>query len=248
MADLLRGLVSRFLPQPQADNAQDVVRISRYREVDVVPRVTKQHPLADEGSYYVANNSQTGILIPAATAFLATTPALVVANTDSPGNASAKRIYLDYVSLDLSAVGSVTSPALAAAVVLDVGNRYASGGTALTPVMPNMDLGPKSVAQVFFGAVTATAATASARTAVGQRYLLAGVAYAVGDSWVLNFGGVAENRAAFIGTPPVPSGFVIPLPPVIVGPGQSALVYLWEPGSTVTTAPSMLPDVGWWER
>jgi hypothetical protein len=44
--------------------------------------VRKQHLLADEGSYFLANNnSQTGILSSAATGFVATTPALVIYNT-----------------------------------------------------------------------------------------------------------------------------------------------------------------------
>ena len=46
---------------------------------------------ADEGSYLVANNGQTGIIEGTPTAFAATTPTLILDNNEDPNNAQAQQ-------------------------------------------------------------------------------------------------------------------------------------------------------------
>src|SRR5262249_32533032 len=150
-----------ILPQPVTDTADQEVRLTKYGDVSVSSVVRKQHALADEGTYFITNNAQTGIATPTATTFAATTPMVIISNTDSAGNGqNAKRIYLDYIDLVTTAAGSFASGGvnLQTAVVIDNSLRYSSGGTDITAniVSPNMDVAKRtSVATVQFGSLTA---------------------------------------------------------------------------------------------
>lgn len=255
---LMRALVSRNLPSVNADspNVDVALRAGRYGEQYALSIIRKQHLLADEGAYFMANNnSQTGILSSAATGFVATTPALVIANVDSPTSSSYKRIYLDFLNLVTTVVGSAASGLvnLQAALYLDTGNRYSSGGTEITAniVSPNMDLTPKSIAKVYFGAITAAAATLSARAISPLRVVRPAVSGTVmdvvGETKLFNFGGVEAmlNGSITIAN----ANFIpVPMPPVIIGPGQSALLYLWQNVGATNVAATYAPELAWWER
>jgi hypothetical protein len=253
---------SRQLPSAYVDGNVSVARGSRYGETATLPLVRKSHTLADEGTYFVVNNAQTGILENVATGYVATTPTLVIANTGSTVSASAPNIYLDYVDLVASAAG-VTATAVSGkwqAVVVDTGNRYSSGGTNLSSkiVRPNLNYASGgSVANIYFGAVTATAATASARTIVGQRLFRLPVTATtapdvIGDRFRLEFGSVESEPPVQIGT----TGALMAnayqstakIPPIVIGPGQCALIYTWTACTTYSTATTWLPEIGWWER
>jgi hypothetical protein len=262
---LIKGIVSRVLPAPVQDGQESErpVRLDRYGALYVQTEVPKMHTLSDEGSYFVVNNAQTAIADGKAIAFVATTPTLLLANNDSPSNPNGKRIYIDYIDLTVSTAG-VTATALTAswvALVTDQGNRYnGSSGTDMSAkiVSSNQDNPLRSsIAQTVFGAITATAATATARTIVGQRMTrLPAVALTgpnlLGDRVRLEFGGVEVESVASLGTGPAvqanPIQQTIKFPPVIVGPGQSLLVYTWAQATTYSTATSYFPEIGWWER
>ena len=250
----IHGLVSRLLPQKRPDNTESgPARFSPYGEQYMVPAVRKQHVLADEGSYFVCNNaSVTGILSSAATGFVATTPSLIVYNNGAIGG---KRIYLDYLRLVTTVVGSAAS-ALArveGAIWIDNTNRYASGGTELTANTrcPNMDADNTSIAKVYFGAITAGAATASARCVepliTFRSTVSATVADVVGETKLINFGGV---EAMLNGSITVANNNNIPVsvPPVIIGPQQSALIYTWQAVGGTNVAATYAPNLAWWER
>jgi hypothetical protein len=59
---IAKARVSRALPQPDVDGARDgePLRGGRYDELYALTPGKRNHVLADEGSYYVANNSGTG--------------------------------------------------------------------------------------------------------------------------------------------------------------------------------------------
>lgn len=255
---ITRGRVSRTLPQRHIDGARDgePIRTGCYDEQYMLPMVRKQHLLADEGSYFVANSgSQTGILSSAATGFVATTPGCIVYNTDAPTNTAAKRIYLDFLKLVTTVVGSAASGLVRVegAVYIDTGNRYSSGGTEITAniVNPNMDVAKSlSVARVWFGALTATAAAAA--RAIDPYFIFRAtvsgtVADVVGEQKVLNFGGVEAMINGSI-TVANANNIPVPLPPVIIGPNQSALIYLWQAVGATNVAATYAPTVAWWER
>lgn len=251
------GYVSRSLPQRQADATDTQIRLNTYGEVLTQGQGLKQHGLVDEGTYFIGSNgNQTGILSSAATGFVATTPALIIYNTDSAGSSNSKRIYLDYLNLVTTVVGSAASGLvnLQAALYLDSGNRYASGGTEITStiVNPNMDVSARSsVAKLYFGAITAAAATGSIRAVVPLRVIrpvVSGtVLDVVGETKWFNFGGVegALNGSITIAN----ANFItVPMPAIVVGPGQCALLYLWQNVGATNVASTYAPELGWWER
>lgn len=244
---VVRGRVSRSLPQMDSDGGRDgePMRLGRYDELYVVPVMRKQHIFADEGSYFTCNNAQSGLATAAApTAFSATNPFLVIANIDSPSNSTPKRIYLDFCRLVATAAGTAGA-SVQAGITIDNGNRYSSGGTEITAaiVSPNMD-GParSSIAKVYAGNITATAATLSARTVTGQ-VALKGAIPVAGDNYILNFGGVEAVMMIATATLTWSSQ---PIVPIIIGPNQSALIHLWLPSQSA--ASSYAPEISWWER
>ena len=248
---LLKGIVQRVLPSFNFDstNVDVALRQGSYGELYNQPLVRKSHNLADEGSYFVANNAQTAIAPTFNTAFTATAPFLSVYN----GNATS-RVYLDYAALVAAVAGTFASGGVqtAGAVVIDNGNRYSSGGTALTANSPNMAASVNaSNVTIYCGAITATAASGAARTIVGQRNLRpaasATVIGAIGDQLQLNFGAV---EGLVNGSVTVANPSLIPqaLPPIVIGPQQSALVYLYWPGATTPAAATYLPEIGFWVR
>lgn len=254
---LIRGLVSRILPSSNPDGANNDValRLDPYGGVYTQPLVRKSHNLADEGTYFIINNAQTGITPPLATGFVATTPALLIYNNDTLG----RRLYLDYINLtNIVAVTATTSVVGEAnafyALVIDNGNRYSSGATLLTaPVCPNLanaTTTPNLIA--YFGAITASAATGAARTLVGERVTrpspTTSALTIVGDTWLINFGGVEQATPSSI-TVTNSGSYPVPMPPVVVGVGQSVLLYLWWANHTPAGGSAgFLPEIGFWMR
>src|SRR5437764_675039 len=106
---IIKGLVSRMLPQPVPDNTGMVTpsRFGRYNEQFVVPLMRTQHGLADEGTYFTASahsapassTDDVAITGQTTTAYDGTKPSFLIQNIDSPSNMGAKRIYLDWLSL-----------------------------------------------------------------------------------------------------------------------------------------------------
>ena len=250
---LLKGLVQRTLPSLNSDstNTDVSLRQATYGEIYNQPLVRKAHNLSDEGSYFVANNAQTAIVPSYLTAYTATSPFITIFNNNTN---PAYRVYLDYINLVAAVAGTFASGGVqtAAAVVIDQGNRFTSGGTPLTPQSTNMALAASTPNVVVnCGAIVATAASGSVRTIVGQRNIRpansATVIGNIGDQLQLNFGSVEGNvNGSMVVTNPsfVPQS----VPPIVIGPQQTALVYIWYPGATTPAAATYLPEIGFWVR
>jgi hypothetical protein len=263
---LIKGVPSRNLPQAQADNQREGIppRFDRYGGLYGQPMVRKAHALADEGSYFTVHNSQTGVITPANTGFTATAPAMLIANVDVPSNPLAKNIYLDYVDLLITAAG-VTATAVQGkmmALLLDSVNIYTSGGTNLATgsnINVNMTSSVKSIANIYFGNITASGGGGTSRLIVGQRLMRLPVSATtapdlINDVFHFNFGGV-ENATSYVSgsTGALQANVVqstLNLPPVVIGPGQSLLFYIWQlvAGGTFPTGTTYSPEIGWWER
>lgn len=246
----IQGVVARAMSaigwQPDGIQSQgDGLRIGRYGELYALSLVPDMGMLADEGSLFTVNNAQTGVITSATvTAFSATNPFMIIYNKDVQPNG--KRIALDYAAFVVTVLGGAGQTSVQCAVSIDTGNRYTSGGTEITGniVNPNFDAGNTSIARVWAGNITATAATSNVRNVVGNRYLK-GAVEVVADTYMLKFGGVdAPLLAGAAGTAYT---MVQNVPKVIVGPGESALIYLWFPTIT-TTGVTMLPEATWVER
>lgn len=253
---LVKGLAAKLLPSFNPDSANNdiALRLDSYGGVSTQPLVRKAHNLADEGTYFITNNAQTGIVPTYGTAFAAVSPFLTVYN-GAPSPAVSK-VNLDYLALVAIAAGASTTLAgyIAAALVLDAGNRYTSGGTNLTPNIVNPNPAapantPPGV-QIFAGAIVASAATAAARTIVGVRNLRpsvsATVINVVGDMNLINFGGVegATGSITIANANIMPQAF----PPVQIPPGWTALLYLWFPVMSAPSAATFAPELGLWVR
>lgn len=255
MSAISKGVVSRQLPMPMPDGMSDgePIRLDRYRQQYVNAPVRKQHLLADQGVYFVTNNAQTGIATPTGTSYSATVAMCIIANTDTV-TATSKRIYVDNIVLVTTAAGSWASAGvnLQGHIYLDTGNRYSSGGTDISAniVSPNMDNPVRnSVAKVYFGNLTASSASGSARAICGLRILRpavsATVADVVGETKTLNFGGV---EASLNGSITVANANMIsyPFPPIVIGPNQSML-FSFVMNGTTPGAVSYAPEISWWE-
>jgi hypothetical protein len=253
---LIRGIVQRgwTITNPDTPNNDVALRLETTGAAYTQPLVRKTHALADEGTYFIINNGQTGITPPLGVAYSATVAALTLYNNDALG----RRMYLDYISLsNIVAVTATSGTAGApcnAALVVDNGSRYTSGGTALpAPVSPNL-VNSAAIPNIaaYFGNITASAATGNARTLVGQRVFrpeaTASAMTVVGDMFLFNFGGVEASLGSSL-TITNPCIVPVPMPPVIVGPQQSAVLYLWWPNSTPAGGASgFLPEIGFWMR
>jgi hypothetical protein len=242
----LKGWVSRILPQPETDNDPGIVRLGRYGDVWTVGVVRKQHALADEGSYFVANNSGTGVATTATpTAFSDTAPLLTIQNTDTAGQ-NTKRIHVDWIRLTQTAAGT-GGVDMRFKVVLDT--TTPSSGTVLTPVNPNMD-SPKS-ASVASVRLLGTGVTQSGNsrvvvgTLIGIPAMTAPIA--VLSEVFLSFGGVeGYNPITNLAASANPYRGAYNLPPVVLGAQQCMMLEFLI--TSQSAASSWAAEIGWWER
>jgi len=261
---LLKGLVQRALPYALTDGpeAERFLRLSRYGDIYIHSLIRKQHLLADEGSYFVTNNSSTAITGQTNTAFTAVNPTVSIFNRGSPTDSQAKRIYLDYIYLlngGTAFTNATSNTGTFCAVLLDSQDGV-TGGTALSPLSVNQDISPaNSIASIRVGALTAPTGTAALRTIVGQRLVRAPVSataltLANLDFFYFNFGSVEPTATMVPATSSTATLEVLPvmrhinLPPIVIGPGQSIWFYIFSVAAGAVTAGNFLPEIGWWER
>ena len=255
--DVLLGVVpQRQKPSSQvADGSVAGMygRASRYGDLSVQSLVPTKHLLADEGSYFTAQNPTIGtgvITAGAITSFTDTNALFVIKNNASV--ASGIRFYLDYLRLiATSATTAVVSVDFL--VKIDTINRFpstAANGTTMTPVNTNGDdnTGSTAVIQAFnnAGAMTIAAASAAARV-VGRAHLPTGIII-VGDEYIVQSG--ASERSSMPGLTAVdatqPRRVVGDFAPIIVGPQQFAVIHRWS--LTEAAAVGYEFELGWWER
>ena len=261
----LRALVSRGLPQPTPDGSPQtqIIRGMRYNELATIGLMRKQHALADEGSFFVANGGDTAITGQTTQALDATKPSLLIQNTAPQSGGMGKRIYIDYISLlgGGTAYSNLTSnTGMYFYLGIDTILRYSSAGTALTVANVNGDVpNASSVAQVWAGAIVTLTAGSAFRTIGGRRLMRLPVSSTVlstanADRWYFNFGGVetgAFETSTDTTSATLESKWVsryINCPPIIIGPQQSFLFNInCITGGTVT-AGNLFYEIGWSER
>lgn len=215
--------VQTLLPSgPATDGTPNgSARQDGYLGQSVTPITGKDLGPAFEGSYYVAVSPTpgTGIIGHAApTTFDETKPYLLVYN-----GSTSLRLYPQFLRLHDTVV-SVGDSRVQFTVTRDVGNLYASGGTAATISNTNSEAtNAASGIVITQGAVVAAAAT-GARALLGN-YCLRGTIDVVEDTYTLVFGGtdgfVAGSRAATV------MDLAQSLPPVSIGPGKCLKIHQW---------------------
>ena len=255
METIMKGVVSRNLPQANPDNvvAGTQARYGRYGEQYSLGLYNDMYALADEGGYFVATNPtiSTGIAFGGAaiTSFTDTTGAgLALMNMDKATSPAYKRIYLDYIKLIMATIptGTLAAPFMQFAIRIDnVLSRYTSGGSVISQVNPNADVTQRaSVAQLIFGALTLAALSSGGITVA--RGNVRGIAPVVGDQYVFNAGSVEKAVGAQSMALATAAQVLVNIPPIILGPQQVLSVHHWCGGQTA--APVYEFEMGWWER
>lgn len=236
--------IQRILPAPRLPDGTvntESNRATGYGESVVVVVPSKMAFLADEGSYFCTLNPTPGTGIAghaAPTTFDNTKPFVMIKNNDTVGG---KSIYLDYIKLTETVAGAGGTLNYATHV-LDAGAGYSSGGSTLTPVSPNLNVNGQTIAQVYAGAVVATAG-GSQRVVTSQRRRT--IIPVVGDVCIFDFGGQASSSG-------MPTEGVTELerifkcPPVIIAPQGFYKLVLWR--GSQSGADSLEVEIGHWER
>ena len=220
--------IFRDRPNPFVDNllGGPPTRAGRYGEMWDIPLSSKEFGAADEGSYYIAVNPTpgTGIVGPVSTTWDEAKALMTVYN------GGVNRIYPQLLQLYVTVIGT-TGTRQDFTHALDTGNRYSSGGTALTKANVNMDSIYTSGAVVTFGALVTTAASSSRRL-LGNHQLREAAIEVVGDFYEFNFAGPggATQSGSRVATV---ADFQRTLPPVAIGPGQTYVLHYWRASITV---------------
>jgi hypothetical protein len=94
---------------------------------------------------------------------------------------------------------------------------------------------------------TVPSAGTNARVIVGNLPLRAQIPV-VGDEYIITFGNVDPSGQLVTAAPAGASRVVSYHPPVVVGPGQWFLLYLWSPSNITAGLAFSGLDMGWSER
>jgi hypothetical protein len=222
------------------DGAAAIVRGGQYGEMVSQLVSSKQHLLADEGSYFVTRSPTpgTGIAtIAALSSYADTSPFVIITNNNPVGGRS---IYLDYIQLRTTVAGT-NGTNLLYATKLDLIPRYSSGGvggagTGMTAVLAgpyacNTQVAPQSGALVYAGAIVAVASSLQART-LSNGPLRTAISV-VNDTYLFNFGGCDMMLDGVLVSGAAVAQRSIPHAPVCIGPQGSFLLHIWSASQSV---------------
>jgi hypothetical protein len=251
---IARGVVGRKRPVAYPDNVREGVdlRSGRYGQFYAQALHQKNYALADEGSYFVVANptSGTGMAGQAAPTGAPaigatdTKPFIVIKNNESPSDPLAKRTYLEYFRVRVTAVGA-NGTNVNFTAILDTANapRAPASYTQCYPVNCNMDDGSASVCAVYAGAGTVST------TATGRLFpnlQIRSVIPVVQDVYTVVFGATEFASSGLITTGTTQASVTINHPPLIIAPGGWALLYIWE--ASQSAANSYEWDVSMWDN
>jgi hypothetical protein len=235
--------VNQDLPGTNSNNSYGPLHTTRRGAVHAAPWGSPASNVCEVGQYFVATNPTAGTGVAGIAAADGINPlehliSLYNANTAASGT----RIYLDYLTLRLTAAGT-NGTDLAYVHHIDSADRYTSGGAAHTEVNTNMDSTSTSAGRVHFGALVSPAASAARLLGGGVLRVVIGV---VGDIYSFSFhGGGQPTNAQGIINATAPVSMHTNLCPVVIGPGDS---WLFQTNATSQTgAISWEYELGWWE-
>ena len=257
---MAEGIAARALPSPNPDNANVQIstnRRSMYGETYVSPVGNFRHMLADEATYFRAGNPTpgTGIQLSAnVTAFSDTNGLFVIQNTVAAGTANGKRIYMDYLRLNLLATAPTATVSMEFAFKKSAISREpttAANRTVLTAASMREGAGLASIGTYMSyanaGAMTVPASVA-ANKFVGRCTIPTGLGIA-GDEYIVQFGADAlsvwQGGAAVRATDVARRGTVAP--PIVIDPGEWLVIHMWWL-TAATTAATFEFELGMWER
>lgn len=195
----------------------------------VAPLTSSEVGLADQGIFYNAINPTpgTGIVGPVSTT-LDETKAIFTMYNGGTGT-----IYPKFLRLHCTVIGT-TGTGVRFTQALDQGNRFSSGGTALTAVNSNMNSQNRSSAQIQFGAITTTAATSQRRLIANKLFKSDGIEV-INETYQLSWASSAqlEDPASLINNTTTLAHTTYSFGPIAIGPGQSFVIHQWRAAITV---------------
>lgn len=210
--------------------------------------------LCEEGSYYVTTNPTPGTGIAYGSGgtqatFVDTVAFMRVINTADPSDFAAPTVFLDSLKLIQFGTAPASTTSVQALVKLDNGFRLETGtaGVTNTPVCTNQRLSQSAAAArviTYAGAVT-TIPTASAAARVVGRAMLKGGPTLNLDEYSISFG--VNDSALGGGYLTTVASYASRMPPVAIGPGQSAVIHLWFVAG-ITNPFTYEFELGHWER
>ena len=174
--------------------------------------------VADQGTYFTANNAATGVATAAApTSYSDTAPFFTIQNNGTLGSSS-RSIYLDWIRGYVTAAGTA---GVACFLKLELDQIVPTGGTLLVPKSTNTLDGSTSVANIRL-LPTGIAATGNVRVIIGNQWVVPTqtAVFTANTEFYLKFGGVDGAGPSQLGA--APAGLTRTLsqmPPVVISPG-----------------------------
>ncbi len=207
--------------------------------------------IVDEGTYFVATNPTVLTGIATTTSVVddgnsgatsaQTRPVMIIQNGYAAGT-NAPNVYP--LSLKLLCTAAPTSATFwQMSMRLDSIQRYTSGGSTIVPQNPNSAVGGNSRALIYFGAITAAAASAGARLVANA--MVSPTIPLVKDTMVIEFGN-SNADVSYMNTASVNSTRVINVPPIVIAPGYSLVIGMF--GTSNAGAPSFEFEFDYVER
>ena len=208
----------------------------------------------DEGGEYVATNPTVGtgltgtVCVDDAATASSThaqyAPFILMYNKEIQSSPNPYSLYLKFMKFMI-----LTPPGTASvwrySVRIDSVNRWASGGTAITPVNSNPNSSQGSITQFNAGALVPTALPSNNARLVATGYFDSTIPV-VGDQYLIRFGNAPMPMDELNGGI-VAKNMCFNAPPVILPPSW-CLAFEWWGTSNVTTAIVSELEVGWIER
>lgn len=230
--------VRRLLPGANSEGAGQVpFRMDKYGELHVA--VKDAWAAANEGSYFVGTNPTMGTAVATTTsiqAYDATKPVMTLVNSGS------KNIFLDYIRLTWGQVPTSATTWHWSMEVDPLQTRYASAGVAVD--MKNVNPQGGAFGGVLRFGVPVTIAAGAARRFV-HRAVGRSAIPVINDLVFFKFGGGEGGGGSTLGgTVAIP--LIIPVAPVIIGPGETFCLMGWAASNAA--APSWEFDIGLIER
>jgi len=218
-------------------------RTGSYGEAYVLPVGTGRIGLADEGSYYVAQNATVGTQLTGHVA-----PAIADTSTKSIihfYNGGSLDVYLDYIVITTVVANASASAVDFTAYIDNKGaTALASGGTAITTIYNTRSNSTNSSAITLTAGACATTGFTSAKRVL-QRTVKPYIGVAL-DSYSFVFGNGAWAPTGYALVTAV-TNTITSCAPVVVAPGGNfALCQIGPSGSA--TAMTFEFEMGYWER
>ncbi len=226
---------------PDGSTSQQPGRTDGYGGSVVVPVFNRDLWTAAEASRFGAVNptAGTGILGHAApTTFDETKAFLYIFNAGS------KTIYPVSVRL-VDTVVSIGGTRIQFNQTLDLGNKFSSGGTALTVNNTNGASTTTTGATITAGAVVLTAAT-SRRKLLGNQVIKGANIDVVWDQIEFMFGTTGGSQGGMLTPTTVAQWYTVPCPAVGISPGWGWALYQWA--ASQSTGPTYEVIVDFIER